>query len=111
MEGAGRHSCVINMDTTIPSDPAISARRRTARTVGFLYLFTNATAIFAFSARGKLIIPGNAVQTAANIAGSEQLFRFGIAIPIGIQEKRLAVHQSKVSEESMLSIRYGFAET
>jgi hypothetical protein len=55
------------------------AQQIAARIVGFLYLFTNATAIFAFSARGKLIVPRDAVQTATNIAASERLFRLGIA--------------------------------
>ena len=49
------------------------------RIVGFLYLFTNATAIFAFSVRGKLIAAHDAAQTATNIVASEQLFRLGIA--------------------------------
>jgi hypothetical protein len=67
------------MDTTRSIDAAARARRRIARIVGFLYLFTNATAMFAFSARGKLMIPGDAAQTATNIAASERLFRIGIA--------------------------------
>jgi hypothetical protein len=48
-----------------------------ARVAGFLYLFTNITAIFAFYTRGQLRVRGDAVQTAANIAGSERLFRIG----------------------------------
>ena len=67
------------MDTTTSTDQAASVRRRIARLVGFLYLFTNATAMFAFSARGKLMIAGDAAQTATNIVTSEQLFRIGIA--------------------------------
>lgn len=55
------------------------AQRAAARLVGFLYLFTNATAIFAFYARGKLIVRGDAAQTARNIAASGRLFRAGIA--------------------------------
>ena len=49
------------------------AQRPAARIVGFLYLFTNATAIYAFSVRNKLIVPRDATQTATNIAGSELL--------------------------------------
>ena len=55
------------------------SQRILAKIVGFLYLFTNATAIFAFSVRGKLIATRDAVQTAANIVASERLFRLAIA--------------------------------
>lgn len=55
------------------------AQRAAAKIVGFLYLFTNATAIFAFSVRGKLIAPRDVAQTATNIEASERLFRTGIA--------------------------------
>ena len=53
-----------------------------AKVVGFFYLFTNATAIAAFSIRGKLMVMRDAAQTAANIAGSERLFRVGIALEL-----------------------------
>ncbi|MFL6569000.1 MAG: DUF4386 domain-containing protein [Chthoniobacterales bacterium] len=53
-----------------------------AKVVGFFYLFTNATAIAAFSIRGKLMVMRDAAQTAANIAGSERLFRAGIALEL-----------------------------
>ncbi|HEV8579599.1 MAG TPA: DUF4386 domain-containing protein [Thermoanaerobaculia bacterium] len=49
-----------------------------ARLAGFLYLLTNATAIFAFAIRGRLIVRGDVVRTAKNIAASERLFRAGI---------------------------------
>ena len=58
------------------------AQRTAARIVGFLYLFTNATAIYAFSVRNKLIVPRDAAQTATNIAGSEFLFRTAIAMEL-----------------------------
>jgi hypothetical protein len=58
------------------------AQRTAARIVGFLYLFTNATAIYAFSVRNKLIVPREVGQTATNIAGSEFLFRTGIAMEL-----------------------------
>ncbi len=45
-----------------------------AKVVGFLYLFTMATSIFAFYLRGQMVV-GDAVQTARNIAASERLFR------------------------------------
>ena len=53
-------------------------QQRTARLAGFLYLLTNATAIFAFSIRGRLIVGRDVVQTATNIAASDRLFRLGI---------------------------------
>jgi hypothetical protein len=47
---------------------------------GVLYLFTSATAFFGeFFVRGRLILRGNAVQTARNVEASERLFRLGIA--------------------------------
>ncbi|MEY2556880.1 MAG: hypothetical protein QOE34_305 [Verrucomicrobiota bacterium] len=58
------------------------AQHTAAKLAGFLYLFTNTTAIVAFSARGKLMVPHDAVQTARNIASSEQLFRIGIAFEL-----------------------------
>jgi hypothetical protein len=58
------------------------AQLRAARLVGFLYIFTNATAIVAFTARGKLIVPRDAARTALNIVASEQLWRIGIAFEL-----------------------------
>jgi len=55
-----------------------ATRQFAARLVGFLYLFTNATAIFFFYARGRVIATGDAAQTAKNIAASERLFRLAI---------------------------------
>jgi hypothetical protein len=53
-------------------------QRTAARVVGGLYLFTMVTANFAeFYARGRLIVSGDAAQTAKNIAASERLFRLG----------------------------------
>jgi hypothetical protein len=67
--------------TTLPSQLE-PAQRTAARIVGFLYLFTNATAIYAFSVRNKLIVPRDAAQTATNIVSSEFLFRTGIAMEL-----------------------------
>lgn len=54
--------------------------RTYARTAGLGYLMIIVCGIFAeFFARGSLIVPGDAVATAGNIAASEQLFRIGIA--------------------------------
>jgi hypothetical protein len=45
-----------------------------------LYLFTILTAnLTEFSVRHQMMVPGDAVQTAGNIAAHEQLFRIGIA--------------------------------
>lgn len=55
------------------------AQYTAAKVAGFLYLFLMVTGIFAeFYARGSLIVRGDAVQTAKNIAASEWLFRVGI---------------------------------
>lgn len=54
------------------------AQRTAAKAAGFLYLMTMVTAMFAeFYARAQAIVPGDAVQTARNIAASEWLFRLG----------------------------------
>jgi hypothetical protein len=54
------------------------AQHTAAKVVGVLYLSTMVTANFAeFYARGRLIVSGDAVQTARNIAASERLFRLG----------------------------------
>jgi hypothetical protein len=56
------------------------AQQTAARIAGLLYLFTSATAIFAeIFVRGRLIVRGDAVQTARNVAASERVFRLGIA--------------------------------
>jgi uncharacterized protein DUF4386 len=56
------------------------AQRTAAKVVGFLYLFTMATAMFSqLYVHGRLIVRGDAVSTARNIAASERLFRIGIA--------------------------------
>src|SRR3954462_14269589 len=68
------------MDTTAPVFSPL--QRTAARLGGFLYLFTNATAIAAFIARGKVIVLHDATKTAENILASEGVFRFGIATEI-----------------------------
>ncbi len=62
---------------TLP--PRERSQQTAARIAGFLYLFTMATAVFAFSARSQLIVRGDPAQTARNIAASERLFRISIA--------------------------------
>jgi len=68
--------------TASASNQLEPAQRSAARIVGFLYLFTNATAIFAFVIRGKLIVPRDATETAARLVASEGMFRLGIATEI-----------------------------
>lgn len=60
---------------TIPTPEP--AQQTAARAAGLLYVLTNLTAIFAFWTRGQVRVRGDAVQTAANLAASERLFRIG----------------------------------
>ncbi len=54
------------------------AQHTAAKVAGFLYLLMMVTAFFGeFYAHGALIVRGDAVQTARNIAASERLFRIG----------------------------------
>lgn len=56
------------------------SQRTAARVAGVAYLFAMALAIFAESyVGGRIIVPGNAAETARNVMAHEQLFRFGIA--------------------------------
>src|SRR5713226_8454732 len=66
------------MSTVVLTNRLEPGQHTAAKVAGFLYLFLMVTAIFAeFYARGRLIVPGDAVQTAKNIAASERLFRIG----------------------------------
>ena len=56
------------------------SQRKAARVAGFAYLFTPAIAALAFFAiQTRLIVAGNASETARNIMDHEQLFRLNIA--------------------------------
>ena len=56
------------------------SQRKAARVAGILYLFTILTAnLTEFYVRRRVIVPGDALHTASNIAAHEQLFRIGIA--------------------------------
>jgi len=61
--------------------PAIDrSQQRAARVVGFAYLFAMGTAIFAeFNVHARLIVAGDAAQTAQNIMAHQQLWRLGMA--------------------------------
>ncbi|HEX7605433.1 MAG TPA: DUF4386 domain-containing protein [Usitatibacter sp.] len=74
------------MSTDASSGPATKRlalgpeQRSAARIIGFLYLFQMATGVFGQAfVRDRLIVPGNAAETAQNIIGSERLFRMSIA--------------------------------
>jgi hypothetical protein len=56
------------------------AQRTAARVVGATYLIALVPAVFAeFFVRGRLVMAGNATQTALNIMAHQRLFRLGIA--------------------------------
>jgi hypothetical protein len=58
----------------------MNASKNTARIAGVLYLIIIVSGIFAeFVVRQSLVVPGDAIATAANIVASEGLFRLGIA--------------------------------
>jgi len=63
-----------------PPTSITPAQHTTAKLVGFLYLIQMALAIFAeMFVRARLIVPRDAVQTAANLTASGRLFRFSLA--------------------------------
>ena len=56
------------------------SQRTAARVAGFTCLFTMAIVVFAnFGIHARLIVAGNAAETARNILAHERLFRIGIA--------------------------------
>jgi Domain of unknown function (DUF4386) len=58
----------------------MNSTRKAARVAGLLYLVTCIPAPFSLLyVPGKLIVPGNATATAANILASESMFRLSIA--------------------------------
>src|SRR5215468_5513364 len=75
MRGAPARAVERN-ETLLPGE---RSQQTAARVAGFLYLIQMAIAVFAFSARNQLIVRGDAVQTARNIAASERLFRISLA--------------------------------
>jgi hypothetical protein len=56
------------------------SQRKAARVAGLAYLITFATVVYVnFGIHGRLIVAGNAAETARNILAHERLFRIGIA--------------------------------
>jgi len=56
------------------------SQRKAARVVGLTYLLALAPAIFAeFYVSGRLVVHGDAAETARNIVAHERLFRLGVA--------------------------------
>lgn len=70
------------MHAATPPDGITASQHFAAKVVGFFYLFTNVTAIIAFSIRGKLMVMRDAAATGANILASERAFRVGIALEL-----------------------------
>jgi hypothetical protein len=59
------------------------SQRKAARVAGFTYLFGLAAVVLAnFGVHERLIVAGNAAQTARNIMAHERLFRVGIALDL-----------------------------
>ena len=62
------------------TSPLNASPRRTARVAGFAFLFAMAIVIFAnYGISFRLVVPGNAIDTARNIQAHETLFRVNIA--------------------------------
>jgi hypothetical protein len=60
--------------------PIDESQRRAAKVVGLAYLLAMVPAVFAeFYVLGRLVVSGNAAETARNIAAHERLFRLGTA--------------------------------
>ena len=66
------------MNTTTLTSRLEPAQHTAAKIAGFLYLFTNATAILGYCLRGPLLVQGDPGQTARNIAASERLYRVSL---------------------------------
>ena len=59
------------------------SQRKAARAAGFAYLLALAAVIFAnFGIHDRLMVAGDAAQTARNIIAHERLFRIGIAFDL-----------------------------
>lgn len=68
------------MSTAASTNRLEQSQRKASRVVGFTCLFTMAVVVFAnFGILARLIVPGNAAETARNIMAHERLFRTVIA--------------------------------
>jgi hypothetical protein len=68
------------MSTAVLTDRIEPSQRTAARVAGFACLITFATVAYVnFGIHGRLIVAGNAAETARNILAHERLFRIGIA--------------------------------
>lgn len=65
---------------TMTTSSIDESQRRAARVAGFTFLFAMAIVVLAnYGINFRLIVPGNAVDTARNIMAHETLFRINIA--------------------------------
>src|SRR3972149_4887322 len=79
MEGAGQHSGGVGGNEMITST-IDESQRKAARVAGFTFLFAMAIVVLAnYGINFRLIVPGNAVDTARHIMAHETLFRINIA--------------------------------
>ena len=62
--------------------PIDEHQRNAARVVGAVYLFGFVAIFNQFYVRGRLIVEGNAAETARNIIAHERLFRLGTAVDL-----------------------------
>ena len=101
------------------SDAPDETQRKAARIVGATYLCALAPAVFAeFYVRGRLVVSGNAAQTALNIVAHERLFRLGIAsnlavfaIDVGLIAALYVVVNPINRSLALLALGWGLIET
>ena len=95
------------------------AQHSAASVVGLSYLLALVPAIFAeFYVRARLVVPGDAAQSAANIMGHERLFRLGIAgnlavfaIDVALITALYLVLQPVHRRLALLALGWGMIET
>jgi hypothetical protein len=95
------------------------SQRRAATVVGWAYLAALAPAVFAeFYVRGRLVVAGDAAQTALNVIAHERLFRLGIAsnlvvfaIDVVLITALYAVLRPVHRRLALLALGWGLVET